>query len=236
MASPSGSSPGPEGEQVERHEDDRDLRSDRVRRRLAPEPCLQALERQHEAVLPGEDLAIDDPGPAERTGGLDDLGELRAHVVEVARVEAHVRPALVELGPDAVVLVLDPDLRAEPSQDLGRVLRRGGEHELERMEERELGVIELVVAGQLGEPADVAGQHARPFHGIERTVEGFGDRRLDEALAKADPELPAEHLDDALGRGGIASGEELREQSRLGGRTGGGLDRCERGRHLGERR
>ena len=105
----------PEREQVERHEDDRHLGLDRRRRRLAPEPCLQALERQHEAVLPGEDLAIDDPGPGERPGGLDDLGELRAHVVEVARVEAHVGPALVELGTDAVVLVLDPDLRAEPA-------------------------------------------------------------------------------------------------------------------------
>ena len=49
-------------------------------------------------------------------------------------------PCLVELGPDAVVLVLDPDRRPQPRQDLGRVLGRRGEHELERMEERQAGV------------------------------------------------------------------------------------------------
>jgi hypothetical protein len=37
----------------------------------------------------------------------------------------------VELGADAVVLVLDPDRRPEARHDLGRVLRRRGEHELD---------------------------------------------------------------------------------------------------------
>ena len=34
---------------------------------------------------------------------------------------------------------------------------------------------------------------------VERAVEGLRDRRLDEALAQADPELAAQDLDDALG-------------------------------------
>ena len=84
--------------------------------------------------------------------------------------------------------------------DLGGVLGRRGEHELERMEQGQLGVVQAVVAGQLGEPADVAGQHAGPLHVVERAVEGLGDGRLDEALAQADPQLAAEDLDDALGR------------------------------------
>ena len=104
------------------------------------------------------------------------------------------------------------------------------------MEQGELGVIEPVVAGQLGEPADVAGQHPRPLDRIERPVEGLGDRRLDEALPQADPELPAEHLDDALGRRRVRAGEEVAEQPCLGGRARGRLDRRERGSHLGEGR
>ena len=59
------------------------------------------------------------PSQAQGPRGLDDLGELAADVVQVARVEADVATALVELGPDAVVLVLDPDRRAEAGHDLG---------------------------------------------------------------------------------------------------------------------
>ena len=88
-------------------------RLDRRGRRLPAEPRLEADERQHQAVLEGEDLAVEDTGPAERPGRLDDLGELVADVVQVARVEPDVGAALVELGTDAVVLVLDPDLGAE---------------------------------------------------------------------------------------------------------------------------
>ena len=51
---------------------------------------------------------------------------------------------------------------------------------------------EPVVAGELGEPADVAGQHPGPLDVVERAVEGLGDGRLDEALAQADPQLAAE--------------------------------------------
>ena len=50
------------------------------------------------------------PSQASGPGALDDLGELAADVVQVARVEPDVVAALVELGPDPVVLVLDPDL------------------------------------------------------------------------------------------------------------------------------
>ncbi len=158
---------GAQGQEVEGHVDDRHLGLDGRRRRLAAEPGLQADERQDQAVAVGQDLPVDDAGPWQRPGGLDDLRELAADVVQVARVQAHVLAALVELGADAVVLVLDPDLGPEAADDLGRVLGRRGEHELERMEQRQLGVGEPVVAGQRREPADIAGEHPGPLHVVE---------------------------------------------------------------------
>ena len=140
----------------------------------------------------------------------------------------------MELRPDAVVLVLDPDLGAEPGDDLGGVLGRRGEHELERMEEGELGGGQRVVASESGEPADVADQHPGPLHVVERPVERTGDRGLDETLAKADPEVAAEHLDDVLRGQRIGPGEEIVEDARLAGWAGGLLDLGERGGHLGE--
>ncbi len=44
---------------------------------------------------------------------------------------------------------------------------------------------EAVVAGQQGGPAHVAGEHAGPLDGLERTLERLGDGRLQEALARA---------------------------------------------------
>ena len=60
-------------------------------------------------------------------------------------------------------------------------------------------VVEGVVAGQPGQPPDVADEHAGPLDVVERAVEGARDGRLDEALAQADPQVAAEHLDDVLG-------------------------------------
>ena len=62
------------------------------------------------------------PSQGSPVGRLDDLRVAAADVVQVARVEADLRVALVELGTDAVVLVLDPDLGAEAGDDLGGVL------------------------------------------------------------------------------------------------------------------
>ena len=64
------------------------VREDLRRRVLAPEPRLELEERQHHAVLPGEQLAVEDPRPGQVAGARDDLRELAADVVQVARVEA----------------------------------------------------------------------------------------------------------------------------------------------------
>ena len=63
-----------------------------------------------------------------------------------------------------------------------------------------------------GQPADVAGQHAGPLDVVERPVEGLRDGGLDQALAQPDPQLAAEHLDDATWRSAGPSGR--------GGRAG----------------
>ena len=117
------------------------------------------------------------------------------------------------------------------------VLGRRREHELERMEQRELGVVQAAVAGQLGEAADVAGQHAGPLHGVERAIEGLGDGRLDQPLAQADAQLAAEDLDD---RPWPWPDRERASRSRRSAALAAGprglLDRRERGGHLRQRR
>ena len=127
-----------------------------------PSRRLEGDERQDHAVAPAEDLAVEDAVPWQRLGGADDLGVARADVVQVARVEAHLAAALVELGPDAVVLVLEPDLRAEPGDDLLGVLGGRGEHELERMEERQRRAREGIVAGEGGQLARRPRPASRP--------------------------------------------------------------------------
>src|SRR5215212_5253429 len=76
-----------EPEDVERDVDHRNLAPDRRRRRLPAEACLEGDERQDRTIAPAEDLAVEDPVPAETSGTLDDLRELVADVVEVAREE-----------------------------------------------------------------------------------------------------------------------------------------------------
>ena len=95
-------------------------------------------------------------------------------------------------------------------------------------------VARRVVASEGGQAPDVADQHPGPLHVVERAIEGPRDGRLDEPLAKSDPEVAAEHLDDVLGGQRIGAGEEIAQDGRLAGRTGRLLDLGERGGHLGE--
>ena len=91
----------------------------------------------------------------------------------------------------------------------------------------EAGVVEPVVAGELGHPADVAGQHPGPLDRVERPVERLRDRRLDEALAEPDPELARQDLDDVLRGQRVGPGEELAQDPALRRRPG----RLPRSRH-----
>ena len=102
------------------------------------------------------------------------------------------------------------------------------------MEERQRGRRQGVVPGQTGQPADVADQHPGPLDVVERPVEGARDPGLDQALAQADPQVAAEHLDDVLRGHRVGAFEQAAQDRRLLGRAGGGLDLGERGGHLGE--
>ena len=159
------------------------------------------------------------PSQSRAGGGLDDLRIAAADVVQVARVEPDVRASLVELAADPVVLVLDPDLGPEAADDLGRILGRRGEHELERMEELQGCLVQLVVAREFGQPPDVADEHAGPLDVIERAVERLGDGRHDEPLAQPDTQVATEHLDDGLGGQRVGASQEGFEDRRLAGRS-----------------
>ena len=85
----------------------------------------------------------------------------RSRCRQVAGVQAWNVSLAVQLAADPVVLVLDPDRWPQPLQDLGGVLGRRGEHELERMEQRQLGALEAALASEIRCCPDVAGEHAR---------------------------------------------------------------------------
>ena len=116
------------------------------------------------------------------------------------------------------------------------VLGRRREHEFQGVEEGERCAGQGVVAGESGEPADVADQHPGPLDVVERAVEGTRDRGLDQALAQTDPQVAAEHLDDVLRGQRVGPFEERAQDRGLAGRPRGLLDLGERGGHLGERR
>ena len=175
------------------------------------------------------------PSQASAVGRLDDLRKARADVVQVARVETDVRAALVELGADAVVLVLDPDLRPEPGDDLGGVLGRGGEHELERVEQGQRAVAERVVTGQAGQSADIADQHARPLDVVEGPVEGrarwpASTRPSRRPMRRSPPSTLTMYFAVI----GSERSSRLRRIADLLGRAGSRLDLGECGGHLGE--
>ena len=156
------------------------------------------------------------PSQARSRAPVDDLGELAADVVEVARVEPDVVALAMELGPDPVVLVLDPDRRARAASMISAASSAGdASMNLSGWKRARLASAEAVVAGEHGGPPDVAGEHAGPLHRVERPVERLRDRRLDEALAQPDPELAREDLDDVLRGQRVGAGEEARGGSPL---------------------
>ncbi len=148
-----------EGQHVEGDEGHGDLRQHHGRRCLPAQPLLERKERQDDTLAHGQQLTVQDAVPRQAPGGLQDLRELPGHVVEIAREEAYVVALPVQLGADAVVLVLGPDLRPEAGDDLGSVLGGRREHEAQRMEQAQARGGQAVVPGQARGLADVAGQH-----------------------------------------------------------------------------
>ena len=226
----------PDGKQIEGHVDHRHLGLDIGRGFLPAEPPLQSKERQHAAVGVGQDLAVKNAVPIQRPSRFDDLRELLADVVQVAAVEPHLRPAAVELGADAVVLVLDPDRGAQARQHVGCVLSRRGEHELERVEEPEASFVQASLFGEDGGLARVAGQHHGHSHVRLGPLERFRDGRFQQPLPKADAQLTRQDLDHVLGRQSVAALQQLGEYGPFRGRSRRGLDGGEGLHHFGQAR
>ena len=139
----------------------------------------------------------------------------------------------MELGADAVVLVLDPDGRSQARDDLGRVLGRRCEHESDGVAQPQARLLETPFFGEDRRLADVAGEHAGPLHRRLRSFEGPGDGRLQQPLAQPDPQLSGEDLDHVLGSQRVAARQQLGEDGALGRGAGSGLDRGESLRHFG---
>jgi len=156
------------------------------------------------AVRVGQNLAVQDAVPGQIASGLHQFRKLLADVVEVAAVQADLRTTAVELGSNAVVLVLDPNRRPQARDDLGRVLDRRGQHELDRVQETEAGRVQAVLLGENGRLADVTGEHPRQLDRGLRSLEGLGDSRLEQPLAQPDAQLSGEYLDHVLGGQRIA--------------------------------
>ena len=117
----------------------------------------------------------------------------------------------MQLGADAVVLVLRPNRRAKTGQNLVLVGDRVGEHRLERAEETQFCLAQAVVARQFGGVAQVAGEHARPLHVGQLAIEGRGHGRLQVSLTQSDAQLTAQHFDDRFGGCRIAALEQRAE-------------------------
>ena len=208
--------PLPQREHIEGDVDDRHLGHDLGRRLLAPDTRLQLQEGQHGAVLPGQQLTVEDPVPGHRASSCCDLGEAVGDVVEIAAEQAHLVALAVQLGADAVVLVLDPHRRPHSRQRRSLIHDGAGQHRLERVEEGEPGAREGSTTSELGRAADVTGEHASPLHRRKLSLEGGSDALLEVTLAQADAELAAEDGRDVARAERVRATEEPREHLRLG--------------------
>jgi hypothetical protein len=80
------------------------------------------------------------------------------------------------------------------------------------------GVLETVVAGELGDAAEVAFEHVGFAHGGGIRLEGGGEGFFEETLLEADAEVAGENFDEELRGDGRDGGEEVFEE---GGFRGG---------------
>ena len=155
---------------------------------------MQLKERSHHSVAECEQLTVQQKVVGDGQGCLDHLREGRGDLVEVARVEHHAVAFLVQLATDPVVFVFHPGFPANPVHDGGRVLFRGGQHELERVHQPQPRLSERAPARQQGDLAQVTAQHRGPGHIAERDVEASRDPFLHEPCPQADPQVTGQDL------------------------------------------
>ena len=104
----------------------------------------------------------------------------------------------MELAPDSVVFVFDPRLATDPTHDRLGIFFRRCEHELQRMHQPQLRRPQLPAAGERGDLAQVAGQHAGPGDVGQRCAEGFRDPLFDQPRPKTDAQVAGQDLADVF--------------------------------------
>ena len=223
--------------QVERDEHDGDLGQELLRGPHPSQPGLERGEVEHRSLAPGDELAVDDERRLvrQRARRLHDLGERPRHVVEVAAEQPR-RPARleVELGADAVVLVLDPGLVADSAHHLVGVGHGRCEHESDRSPDVQRCVRQPSLARQRRRLADLAGEHVRASNRLRLGVEGRRDRLFQQALPQADAGLARRDASDESRLLGRRSTVQIGHQRDALGRRAGGRDRGKARRDVGD--
>ena len=156
------------------------LQRRRVLDLIATEAAHRVLEPFGSLVVGEPDrLAVEDElGRGERHDEVDDLGEPRRDVVQVAGEDAHLGTRSVHLHARAVELPLD---RRQPGrrERRGDVFRAAGEHRHHRPEHLEAHRLERLDASDERESrgdTEIAGPHRRPPHDVGRNRGRARDR------------------------------------------------------------
>ena len=140
-------------------EADRSLLEHGLTGRPATQAPLKHGERARSTPVLGidrDELSVEHQADSEPSQRGHDVRIALSDVVESAREEAHLVAVDVRLGADAVVLVLDHERRGHRRNDGLWSSERLGEHEADRVEQRQAGRRERAVSCEDGDLTDVA--------------------------------------------------------------------------------
>jgi hypothetical protein len=182
---------------------------------LAAETAHRHLERLRCAARAEHDrLAVDDQlARCERTHRIDQLRHGRGHVVEVARVDAHLVAGLVHLHARAVELPFERG-RAERGERRSHVVGRRGQHRLHRLQQadREAGEPGRAVAERrCGDSLEPARDHRGAAHLGGRQRARGGDRVEHHAFERALAQLADDQAHEEVALGGVGAREQRLE-------------------------
>ncbi len=203
---------------VENHISDRDFAHKLRAHFFAAETLLQGAEGKRPARdfcfagLPGNgngngkgnDFAIENGfiGPSGQRAR--QFWEGSRNFIAGAGKDADFTSSDVGLRADAIVFVLDRGILEIAQGLLGR-RDRAGEHQVEGMEDAQLGRVEVADKRQAEGCADVAKQHVGPLYRRERLAEGASNGFFDEALFQANAQVSGDDFHDVLGFEGSCS-------------------------------
>lgn len=152
-------------------------------------------EREYRRIAPRHDFAVEKELSRQGAHLCNDIRKARVRPVHRARVDRDAVAGLVHLCPDAVEFLLGEE-RA-PRQRGGRVLGgllRGGQHELDRVEQAEAGRRHRVMPRQHGHFVEVSHKKLAALHVLEQPPERMRDRRLQHALLHAGTHVAEDDL------------------------------------------